>query len=497
MHKYQFDYSEDTAAGRLVALLSAHARSGVVVDLGCGTAELAGPLEAAGFEYVGFDLDAEVVRTLVERGVDARVCDLTVDDPAAAVEAALAGRTLAAITAIDVIEHVPGFDRLLAALSVELDRHGALLGVSIPNVVHHDLAVKLLAGRWDVTDIGLLDSTHINLFDEQRLMQTMCATGFAEVARSDVDLPRSEQSLLLDHPYVYAHTAVGEWLRHLRAIAGPHATTYQFVRVYRAAPAGAPYAGTAPVSSLEDPTFTVIVLPGSEADVATTIAALGAQTRPAEELRVAPDTGVDEWFVESLTTVSTTHACLVEAGHVVPSEWLQGFAAALEHYPERVARHPVAATSEGGQAEWGLLRTLSMRDEPLAAFAVPVAPSSWLQLADDDGPEALWAWVVRTASLVGLVDVVAESPLAAVDRRDNSELLQLLGAEALLMPVGWHHEVAVNRSVVDRLEAELAAERRRADVATAAYEEIRDAFWWRVTGPARRFKDWLRARLPL
>ena len=114
-----------------------------------------------------------------------------------------------------------------------------------------------------------------------------------------------------------------------------------------------------------------------------------------------------------------------------------------------------------------------------------------------DGPEALWAWVVRTASLVGLVDVVAESPLAAVGRRDNSELLQLLGAEALLMPVGWHHEVAVNRSVVDRLEAELAAERRRADVATAAYEEIRDAFWWRVTGPARRFKDWLRARLPL
>ena len=231
VHKYQFDYSENTAAGRLVTLLAAHASPGVVVDLGCGTAELAGPLTALGFQYVGYDIDAATVQSLCEQGIDARQCDLAVDDAAALVEAALDGRPLAAVTAIDVVEHIPDFEPLLRALSVVSGRHGALLGVSIPNVAHEDLAVKLLAGRWDVTELGLLDATHVNLFDERRVEQAMSTAGFAEVARNDVELTRTEQGLLVEHPFVDPHTSIGEWLRHLRTIAGTHATTYQFVRV--------------------------------------------------------------------------------------------------------------------------------------------------------------------------------------------------------------------------------------------------------------------------
>ena len=492
VHKYQFDYSDDTAAGRLVALLSAHATPGVVVDLGCGTAELAAPLTAAGFQYVGFDLDADVVRSLVAQGIDARVCDLAVDDPAQLVAAALAGRTLAAVTAIDVVEHVPGFDRLLAALSSTLAAHGALLGVSVPNVAHEDLAVKLLAGRWDVTDIGLLDATHLNLFDERRLAQAMDTAGFEEVDRNDVDLLRTEQGLLREHPFVDAHSSVGEWLRRLRDLSAPHATTYQFVRVYRARAAGPAFSGVAPTAPVRAPTITVVVLPGDEAAVASTLESLAAQGRPAEHVLVAPSADLAVWLASTVAAAATTHGCAGDPGPRLASAGWHGFAAVRAPHPARVARHAVHAAWPSGPTQWSLTRTLTVRDEPTCAFAVPVAPARWLRLFDAAAPDPWWAWMVRTASMVGFVDVTTAQPLPAVAPRAMNDLLPVIGADALLLPAGWHHDVAAQRGEIQRLGHELAAANGRADAASATVERMRSSVWWRLGAPGRMLARRLR-----
>ena len=42
------------------------------------------------------------------------------------------------------------------------DVHRAPLVLSVPNVTHKDLALKLLIGRRDVTEAGLLDHTHVD-----------------------------------------------------------------------------------------------------------------------------------------------------------------------------------------------------------------------------------------------------------------------------------------------------------------------------------------------
>lgn len=498
MHKYQYDYSADSAAGHLVGLLTTHAAAGVVVDLGCGTAPLAAPLLDAGFEYVGYDIDAAVVASLVERGVDARLCDLAVDDPADLVDDALEGRRLAAVTAIDVVEHVPGFDRLLAALARVLDHHTAVLGVSIPNVAHEDLAAKLLAGRWDVTDIGLLDATHLNLFDERRLDRAMATAGLRELGRDDVDLVRTEQGLLHQHPYVYAHTSVGEWLRRLRSMSGPHSTTYQFVRVYRAQPAGEPFDGTPPAAPLADPSFTVVVLPVDGVEPDATIAAVHAQRFPATHVVVAPQGVSPAQLVADLKAEATSHVCFVAAGTVVDPGWLERFECTLRDHPARVGRAAVASAFPGGSTGWGLWRSMTLGDEPLHAFAVPLAPSAWLQLTDVDGPEAIWVWLLRTASMVGLVDVPGPSPLAAMPPRDTSALLTALGGDALLLPVGWHHELAAVRLSLNAERAEhsaaLRAEQARADDLERHVRLLEGSFWWRVTGPGRRLADWSRGR---
>ena len=244
-----------------------------------------------------------------------------------------------------------------------------------------------------------------------------------------------------------------------------------------------------------------MVLPGPGSAVAATVASVRSQRHAAAAVLEAPagaaaaDTAA--WFVAVLASCSTTHACVLEAGSVVSESWLGGFASVLEHHPSRVARHSVAPSLAGASIGWGLLRTLTLRDEPLCAFAVPVAPASWLRLVDVASRDVCWSWVVRSAVVAGIVDVASDDIMPAVPRREAADLLLDLGGEALLLPMGWHHEFAAHRASIERIEADLAAARHRADAMTAAYADVTRSTWWRLTSPGRRLGGWLRARRSL
>jgi hypothetical protein len=322
----------------------------------------------------------------------------------------------------------------------------------------------------------------------------MTTAGFHELDRDDVEVVRTEQGMLHQHPYVYAHTSVGEWLRRLREMSGPNATTYQFVRVYRAQPAGAAFDGTPPAAPLASPTFTVVVLPSPHAGPEATLAAVHAQHLPPSSVVVASAAVSPAQVVSDLMSEATSHACFVTAGDVVDPQWLQGFERSLRDHPARVARIGVEPWFAGGPTGWGLIRSLAVCDEPLHAFAVPLAPSSWVHLTDVSGPDAIWAWIVRTAAMVGLVDVRTVDPLPAVAPRDADGLLTAIGGDALLLPVGWHHEIAAVRSALDAQRAEHVAATARADDLARKVDLLEGSFWWRVTGPGRRTADWLRGR---
>ena len=74
---YDVDFDWETAHGRLVSLLVETSLRGIVVDLGCGFAPLAGPLIEAGFGYVGFDVDPDSIDAVRACGHDARLLDLS------------------------------------------------------------------------------------------------------------------------------------------------------------------------------------------------------------------------------------------------------------------------------------------------------------------------------------------------------------------------------------------------------------------------------------
>jgi 2-polyprenyl-3-methyl-5-hydroxy-6-metoxy-1,4-benzoquinol methylase len=87
----------------------------------------------------------------------------------------------------DTLEHLVDPAGLLRRLHPKLDTDGALV-VSIPNVANWTMRLRLLAGRWNYTDRGILDRTHLRFFNKRTAIELLQSAGF-EVVRVQAAVP--------------------------------------------------------------------------------------------------------------------------------------------------------------------------------------------------------------------------------------------------------------------------------------------------------------------
>lgn len=231
--KYEFAFDEASVYAKVRDVLVASTTQGTVVDLGCGFGALAEISRAHGLGYHGADLDDEGFASLNERGFATSQLNLTdLDALRAFLDGVAADGPVGAILLLDVIEHLPEPWHVLRLLSERAADWGSpKLVVSIPNVTHRDVAAKLVAGRWDVTPTGLLDSTHLQMFSAQRVDDLMRDTGWNEVSRADFPLAHSDQRFPEDLPTLSAGP-LAELLRNVRPADAASAIVNQFVRAY-------------------------------------------------------------------------------------------------------------------------------------------------------------------------------------------------------------------------------------------------------------------------
>ncbi len=190
----------------------------LVLDVGAGTGSVARFCEGSGLVFRGVEPNpswAELAQPYYDE-----ICS----EPLQRVgEKFLRGFQV--VVCADVLEHFPDPDRELARL-VNLQAVGTLFFISLPNIANLWVRLKLLFGRFDYADRGILDRTHLRFFTQRTLVEMLLNTGLEIQQIVPTPIP-----LNLVHPF-FTRAALGQTSH--RALASmtrlfPTILGYQFV----------------------------------------------------------------------------------------------------------------------------------------------------------------------------------------------------------------------------------------------------------------------------
>lgn len=165
MPKYHLDTIFDPARAHpddahsiLMRLIPARSR---VLELGCATGYLSGYMEQAlGCRVTGLEYDADSVAIARTRCQEVHQADLDAED---ALHPAQASGPYDVLLAAAVLEHLKYPERLLRDAKALLKPDAQMI-VSLPNIAHWGVRLRLLRGTFDYADYGIMDRTHLHFY---------------------------------------------------------------------------------------------------------------------------------------------------------------------------------------------------------------------------------------------------------------------------------------------------------------------------------------------
>jgi 2-polyprenyl-3-methyl-5-hydroxy-6-metoxy-1,4-benzoquinol methylase len=486
---YPREFEPNTSHANAVTLLDkSDAETGLVLDIGCGNAPAAEPLAERGFEYVGLDVDRASLDGLKKRGFETHKVDLGITPARLGkkLREVVAGRRLAAILALDVLEHVidpRSVVETLATLAADSDECSLL--VSIPNVTHRDVTARLLLARWDMTPVGLLDDTHVRFFSPAALDRLFEGTGWHQVDALDTTAEYTEQFTMLRTPALQPGAPIGDFLRRIRGQAAPHATTYQYVRRLTLGPTL-----TSSNEPDDSPTpFLSIVVSGLSGDTTRPplLDDLDEQSDADFEIVAAGEV----WDLSDANAAASAAAghylCFLDASDRVGPAFVSAIRRGASDVTDPIAADCVVridavllASDELASGEafapltegkvpvepdgFDLLRSDVLGRTALSAYAVPSSAVHTLGLKFEPslGPAAPSVFLARAVEMCSLRGV-GDAQVAVDEQRvrdadeDLDAVREGLGTGAFLLPPGGVARLAAQRrALVKSLEAERA-----------------------------------------
>lgn len=88
----------------------------------------------------------------------------------------------------DVLEHLRNPQEVLLQSKLLLKESGSVL-LSVPNLAHNSVIIDLLNDRFNYSEIGLLDNTHIHFFTKESLENMLTAVGLFPCKRMSANVP--------------------------------------------------------------------------------------------------------------------------------------------------------------------------------------------------------------------------------------------------------------------------------------------------------------------
>lgn len=150
-----------------------------VLDVGCATGYLAAELSARGCTVDGIEADPAAAQQARAYCREVVAGDLEAPSTQDDVQRMLDdGARPSIIICADVLEHLRDPWTVLTWLRTLLAPGGRAV-VSVPNIAHWTSRRALLRGRFDYTDYGLLDRTHLRFFTRASAAELARRAGFA------------------------------------------------------------------------------------------------------------------------------------------------------------------------------------------------------------------------------------------------------------------------------------------------------------------------------
>jgi len=143
-----------------------------VLEIGCASGYISRELRAAGCRVTGMEIDpdaAEQARPFLEQ--------LIVGDVERGGALGRAGTGYDVVLMGDVLEHLTDPERFLRSLLPVFGPAGYALA-AIPNVAFFKMRWSLLRGRFDYTDCGLCDRTHLRFYTFYSFQEMVQRAGY-------------------------------------------------------------------------------------------------------------------------------------------------------------------------------------------------------------------------------------------------------------------------------------------------------------------------------
>lgn len=175
----------------LVKMLTMVGKSKRVVDFGCATGYFAKLLSQEGCEVVGVEINPDAAKIAEQYCKRVVVADLDNID----LTTILGDDKFEVATFGDVLEHLKDPWTFLSTVKKILTPNGYVVA-SVPNVAHGSVRLALAEGRFEYTELGLLDSTHIRFFTYESLHHLFESSGYGIESEDAVTFPLFSDSPL-------------------------------------------------------------------------------------------------------------------------------------------------------------------------------------------------------------------------------------------------------------------------------------------------------------
>lgn len=146
-----------------------------VLEIGSASGYLSGYMEQAlGCRVTGLEFDPAATAIAAGRCSEVHTVDL---DTPEALQPAAVSAPYDVLLAAAVLEHLKYPERLLQDAR-SLLKPGARVIVSLPNVAHWSIRLRLLRGVFDYEDYGIMDRTHLRLYTAKTGRELLESQGY-------------------------------------------------------------------------------------------------------------------------------------------------------------------------------------------------------------------------------------------------------------------------------------------------------------------------------